>query len=93
MFASKLALAAVALATGPPRRRHLVDMAALTSPLQPRPWRLTFRLPRVSGRVIAIVAALFLLLGAGVTTASGLATPTGPPTRSLQPASTSPTPN
>jgi hypothetical protein len=92
MLASKLALAA-ALATAPPPPRRLLDMAALASPLKPRPRRLTFRLPRVSGRVIAIVAALFLLLGAGIATASGLATPTGPLTRSLQPASTSPTPD
>jgi hypothetical protein len=50
-------------------------------------------LPRLNVRVTAIIAALCILLGAGIAAAWALKAPAGAPTQSQQPALTSPTPN
>ena len=71
---------------------RLRDMTAIASPALRRSDP-PLTVPRVSARAVALVAAVCLLLGAGFTIALALATPAGPPTRSLQPTATSPTPN
>jgi hypothetical protein len=68
-------------------------MTAIASPVSPTPWSLGVPVPRLGARIVGLVAALCLLLGAGLALAWALGAPAASPTQSQQPAITSPTPN